>query len=1045
MNMAAHGHNQSIGANGFSPFQWTRGSDAPDPELPAGIDPRKAFGGMLKLKAKAKVAFEMEYAKQRMSKLSNATARPVAKFQTGTLVMVWRQRMRPVKTSGHWVGPLRVLLQENNTLWLATGANIVKAKLNQVRVLTRREELQASMEGTAVLKMPVTVESLLKDFTGKHYTNICGENPSEQQRQMDVAGTTVLLEPSAKIAPDFWKFENGKWLIRIHNAPRLALFSPSRTTNIPMDVSNLSGLRRTYVRPLLEGANEMLVENNFEEVDDPHRLLQERWIGETWFEIKPKHEEKPKRSPEKSEQKDKKQKTQDDRPAPGVFPEQAAPELDPQPEGDLLPPDGGLQEALHEKGPDAVDGVPARTLGEAQSSTGTTCAIPDCVLPGGHYGPHMDGQNRRFGWGPYLGRTEWKDDQSSSDSSSSSSSDEELISEKEMKRRKVDQAHLAEKMDVENEHHVYALEIDITSDDIKWISKHPQKSAIWMSRKVMEKGKEKQWRLLSQKEKLEFDEAQAKELSQVLQSKAVRSLTCQEFAELDERTVMGMRWVLTTKSTGAAKARLVVLGYQAPGVEHAKAASPTMSRLSRNMLFCVCANKGFRVRGGDATSAFLQVDDDMEGENLTVWAPSELAVLFGAPPDNPVLPLRILRAFYGLVTAPKAWFDHLARTLKKLGWIQMSADRCVFLLFDHNLPGSPLVSIIGVHVDDLLVGGLDDNEYFQTQFQALVESYKWGKWESDDFQFTGCRVRQETNGLIRVDQQEYTEKWIDEINLTPEQSQQLKSAATEREVSALRGAIGTVAWRASQTAPQYMADAGLLLSEIPFATVNTIVRTNKLIREMKRESGQCIVFHPWNEDWRQIAVVAWADAGQKNRPDSSSTLGYIVGLAPLGILSGEEAAVSLVNWRSSKTPRQVMGSNGAEVQAVTEAEDCVFHVRALWCEMHGIQFSRHNLYEVVRDNSHGAVVMDTRGIFDAATRNVSSLHGLRSSRAGYELTISVSQAKRVGTVFRWVHGGVQLGDCLTKFGSRKIILQFFANGQRWKRLYMTPNSKVDAV
>ena len=111
------------------------------------------------------------------------------------------------------------------------------------------------------------------------------------------------------------------------------------------------------------------------------------------------------------------------------------------------------------------------------------------------------GRTAALDGGHILGRTEWKDDQSSSDSSSSSSSDEELISEKEMKRRKVDQAHLAEKMDVENEHHVYALEIDITSDDIKWISKHPQKSAIWMSRKVMEKGKEKQWRLLSQKEK----------------------------------------------------------------------------------------------------------------------------------------------------------------------------------------------------------------------------------------------------------------------------------------------------------------------------------------------------------------------------------------------------------------------------------------------------------------------------------------------------------------------------------------------------------------
>ena len=34
----------------------------------------------------------------------------------------------------------------------------------------------------------------------------------------------------------------------------------------------------------------------------------------------------------------------------------------------------------------------------------------------------------------------------------------------------------------------------------------------------------------------------------------------------------------------------------------------------------------------------------------------------------------------------------------------------------------------------------------------------------------------------------------------------------------------------------------------------------------------------------------------------------------------------------------------------------------------------------------GALVMDSRGIYDAMTRNISSLHGLRDSRAGYELT-----------------------------------------------------------
>jgi hypothetical protein len=79
--------------------------------------------------------------------------------------------------------------------------------------------------------------------------------------------------------------------------------------------------------------------------------------------------------------------------------------------------------------------------------------------------------------------------------------------------------------------------------------------------------------------------------------------------------------------------------------------------------------------------------------------------------------------------------------------------------------------------------------------------------------------------------------------------------------------------------------------------------------------------------------------------------------------------------------------------------------------------------------------MDTRGIFDATTRNVSSLHGLRSSRAGYELTMSVQLARKIGTIFRWVNGLAMLGDCLTKFGERKVFLQFLARGQSWRLIH----------
>ena len=198
----------------------------------------------------------------------------------GDLVMVWRQQ----GGKGRWVGPLRALIQEGTTVWLATGSAIVKAKVNQCRPVTRREELQANLEGTAVMKTPVTLDALLRQFSGKHFTNICGEAPSEEQRQQDVSETTVALEPkNPKGKFDTWKNDDEKWLIRVHQVPRLALFSPMRMGTCPVPETQLTGLRRTYVQPVIPKSKQVLVEDDFKESEEPHRQLTERWTGEMWF------------------------------------------------------------------------------------------------------------------------------------------------------------------------------------------------------------------------------------------------------------------------------------------------------------------------------------------------------------------------------------------------------------------------------------------------------------------------------------------------------------------------------------------------------------------------------------------------------------------------------------------------------------------------------------------------------------------------------------------------------------------------------------------
>ena len=1032
--LSAHGHNQTCGSSGFSPFQWSRGSSSPHESLPLGADPKKAFAGMLRLREKARVAYEMSNAKQKLSKPNNSINRPSMVYKTGDLVMLWRQRNRPGKVSGQWVGPTRLLLQEGGTTWLATGSTLIRARLNQIRRCTRREELSAALEGASVLSTPTTVESLLRSFTGRNYVDATGDVPSERQRRDDIQGGEVLVDPDDRPRTDAWRLiiEDGKkWLIRTHNAPRLALFTPARTQDSPYTLEELTGKRVTLVRPMLESANEVRIEDDFNTETDPHRHLTERWRGETRFEVKPEEtssssSKRPLSRPSVTQKKLKSVVEEG--------PEPIAPEPDAGETLPAVPEISPLTTALRDRGPDQLDGIRVVNVPVEMPQ----CTVPECILPGGHEGAHQDSQDVKFVFdsqGRYV-EVEGPDDPAPipSDSESSDSSVEMIPDgEAQSQRKRKHESGGAEMSSSKRpDDAAFCLEIPLEMVDLEQLARKPKKASIWLSKKMEAKGKEVEWRKLDMPEKIKFDEAQSKELSNVLVSRALRSLTNSELEGLDRKRIMQMRWVLTYKADSSAKARLVVLGYQAHNLVSVQAAAPTMARLSRNVLLAVCSNLKFRLKSGDVTSAFLQASQSLEDQDLHVWAPAELATLFGAPADDPVMPLKICRAFYGLVQSPRLWYDHVCQTMISQGWRKLSSDGCLFILLDST---GRLKGIAGIHVDDFLIGGDETDSCYQEAERALMEAYRWGKWQTGSFEFAGGNVIQRDDFSIEMSQESYVDKWLDEIILEKDRWLEKKSKLTDKEISALRGLIGTMSWKASQTGPQYSADVGLLLSEVPYATVDTIFRANKLAREIKRDSKQVLRFPSWHVPLNDLTCVTWADASNSNRPDKSSTMGMIAGIAPKSILSGEEVPVALVSWKSSKCPRQCLGSNGAEVQAITEAEDLTFKVRGLLVEIQGIVFDRKNLYDKIRQFSSGAVVMDSRGVFDAATRNVSALHGLRSSRAGYELTLSVNQARSIQTHFRWVNGLSQLADPLTKANSRKVLLHMMSMGQRWRLVH----------
>ena len=114
---------------------------------------------------------------------------------------------------------------------------------------------------------------------------------------------------------------------------------------------------------------------------------------------------------------------------------------------------------------------------------------------------------------------------------------------------------------------------------------------------------------------------------------------------------------------------------------------------------------------------------------------------------------------------------------------------------------------------------------------------------------------------------------------------------------------------------------------------------------------------------------------------------------------GHEAGSNVIAWRSFRLPRKVIGSNGGESQALSFGEENLWLIRFAWAEMHGVRVVRHELHDTVRQ-VHGALVSDSRGIYDAAVKSESPQKGLRSPKAGIKLEQACDGALRSGTILR---------------------------------------------
>ncbi|CAK0907600.1 unnamed protein product, partial [Prorocentrum cordatum] len=475
-------------------------------------------------------------------------------------------------------------------------------------------------------------------------------------------------------------------------------------------------------------------------------------------------------------------------------------------------------------------------------------------------------------------------------------------------------------------------------------------------------------------------EAQQKECTSVLSTKAVRILSRKG---IDPARLLRCRFVLTWKKDEQGnvlrgKARLVVLGFSDPG------------------------------------------ETDEEKRKIYADPPKDVRQAFGMKDDDV---LQFLKPMYGFVHAPRKWWLHFKDRLRTLKLEIVQCEPCVWVIRD----GNKMVGMVILHVDDMMIAGDRNNSAFLKKRQEIHQAFEWTPWESRAFVQCGISIRQNEDYTCSLAQDSYS------LNVEPikiRRGRKPTEGVSDKERSDLRGRLGTVGWRAQQSAPWLSAEVSLLQAEIPTATVSTIQKINKLIRTMN-DTADVVMLIPAIE---QIAVDGCGDAAWAARITGESQGGEIVVLAPLSFLSGSTETVAPISWRSCKLPRVARSSTSAEVQMMTETLDEISYVRLFIYELECGQVDYTNKQHVndAISSCPGVLVTNGKSGYDAIEKSESAGLGLRDKRTSIECLGIRQQKEQTALQIRWVHSDAMLADGLTKDRAAKVLLEFFRSGQRWR-------------
>ena len=335
------------------------------------------------------------------------------------------------------------------------------------------------------------------------------------------------------------------------------------------------------------------------------------------------------------------------------------------------------------------------------------------------------------------------------------------------------------------------------------------------------KGKELLWSEMTVAQRKQFLLAMNKEWAKWTQFRATIPCPKKVLDKYpDELKIIGTRWVMTYKSDGTPKARMVVQGCQ-ENLRDVRGDAPTGSRDSMMLAIAFGSSSGWGLSQWDADSAYLQSEGLDRALLLRLPNP--------APPGHQPGDIVVATgAIYGTKDAGRKWYLHLKKMLDSFGIVECALEKGLYRMY---WQGSVRM-VIHTHVDDLLVAMEMSCAHAKHTLEKLQKSLYLKGGTGQVFEYL-ARTITITADTITVSQAKSAAN-VEAVPIEKERRIEPDSLLTPPEKTEFRSLIGSLSWLAQQTRLDIAVAVNKSAQRIEKATIQDLMQANSIAKQSLR-------------------------------------------------------------------------------------------------------------------------------------------------------------------------------------------------------------------